>query len=634
MNMIGKWLLLISILLIVTAQVTWAASEQPVAAILDGHPLDPQVRVIERDGNAYINLPILSQYLNIITAWNIEAHDLFLKFGKLNIKLYANDATYYINGNRQQLSTAPFEASGQFWLPVQFLTKIGLVIKSQSQQQITLDWAQNYLLGVESTTYQNRPAFLLIGTKNLQIKDTVLTQPDRLVLNLPGVTTHFAMDEQIDTSPASRVKQISFDHSNPDGIKINFDLNQATGYQLIPMPDQPNRVILVFNYLLTDINVFSQDDEHKIIITCSASAEYQIKTVNANHLTLDLVGATLAGKTSLLSGDGVWSRSVQLRQLNQQMVRVELELFNSSTPCYVVHSPGNPNLLEIRPVQIIKQVNWVSANEGSLLHITSNGEIFALISQTKTTGSIEIILNDVHIAPGLILPDIKNSLVNGIFLTTINPESFRLTIPVNRFVNYKVEYSANRRSLTFRFKRSPLVGKIIVLDPGHGGEDSGAWGRQIREKDVNLEIAMRLKDRLEAAGAAVVLTRTDDYFVGLYERPYLANYLLADLFISIHTNNHPDLTVHGIEVFHYPGHQASQLLAKDILADIAQNTGLVGLGVKQDDFVVIRESQMPSILVEVGFLSNFQEENTIKTPQFKDNAAMGIYQGILDYYTP
>ena len=213
----------------------------------------------------------------------------------------------------------------------------------------------------------------------------------------------------------------------------------------------------------------------------------------------------------------------------------------------------------------------------------------------------------------------------------------RIDLDLNRWTGYDTQLSSDRRKLTINFKKSPLIGKTIIIDPGHGGVDSGACGRQgIREKDVNLEVAMHLKDDLENAGASVVMTRIDDSFIGLYERPFLANFLYADLFVSVHTNTHPDSSVNGIEVWYRQNRSESQTLAKDVLEQIIQTTGFKSLGIKShrvdDDFVVVREPQMPSILVEVGFLSNFQEESVITTPEFRQKAAAGIFQGVMNYF--
>jgi N-acetylmuramoyl-L-alanine amidase len=106
---------------------------------------------------------------------------------------------------------------------------------------------------------------------------------------------------------------------------------------------------------------------------------------------------------------------------------------------------------------------------------------------------------------------------------------------------------------------------------------------------------------------------------------------MADFFISIHTNSHTKVKAEGIEVFYYPNPPHARLLAKNILDALARETGLKKLTVKTNNFAVIRETQMPGVLLELGFISNPQEELTLRTDDFKNNAAQGIFKGIIDY---
>ena len=120
------------------------------------------------------------------------------------------------------------------------------------------------------------------------------------------------------------------------------------------------------------------------------------------------------------------------------------------------------------------------------------------------------------------------------------------------------------------------------------------------EKELNLEYHYALKDLLEEAGAKVVLTRFDDTFISLYERAFLAHFLMADFFISIHTNSHTKAQTEGIEVFYYPNHLHAGPLATRILDNMVRETGLKKLAVKTNNFAVIRETQIPGVLLEIG----------------------------------
>lgn len=186
-----------------------------------------------------------------------------------------------------------------------------------------------------------------------------------------------------------------------------------------------------------------------------------------------------------------------------------------------------------------------------------------------------------------------------------------------------------------RVARSPLAGKVILLDPGHGGIDAGAIGSKgVREKEINLDVALRLQKLLEEAGARVVMTRDDDFYIGLYERAAVANRVGAALAVSLHVNSHPDSRVHGFEIFHHPDCAVSRCLAENIFAEMTTGTGLRPISVKTNkDLVFTRETQMPAVLVEMGFLSNAQEEILLRQSDLRKKLALSLYQGILNYCT-
>ncbi|KUK40795.1 MAG: N-acetylmuramoyl-L-alanine amidase, partial [Clostridia bacterium 62_21] len=182
----------------------------------------------------------------------------------------------------------------------------------------------------------------------------------------------------------------------------------------------------------------------------------------------------------------------------------------------------------------------------------------------------------------------------------------------------------------------------IVLDPGHGGSDPGAIGRAgIREKDVNLAVALECARLLREQGFEVVLTRDADYDLDLYERTEIANGEEATVFVSIHSNSNPDPSKQGVSTYYYApaddpvlGPQAEQRrqLAECIQDALVAATGRPDLGLYQAKFAVLRTSAMPSVLVEIAFLSNPEEENLLGQEWFQKQAAKAIAQGIISYF--
>jgi N-acetylmuramoyl-L-alanine amidase len=629
-----SWLILmtglIAICLVLLAGAGARAEDGGLRVTLDGKALDPEISVrLGENGVRFINLPFLNQYLHINSDWDPDKGEIYLRFGKLTLLLFEDDPQYSVNGETRRLAAAPFEAENQLWVPLEFIEHLGLAVKSQDERSVALAWSASFLLGLERVQYQDRPAFMLLGTKPLTIKSFLLTGPDRLVVDLPGVQAHPAFDSAVAENPM--VKRVRFS-PNGDGLRVVFDLNRLSGYQIIQEPGS-NQATIVLNYLVEAIDFFQNGPERKVYIKSNYPARYQVSTFDhPSRLVVDLAGATLVGNNRPIPGDGRWIKAVRMSQFNSDTVRVVLDLV-TPTHCFVIRSRTHPNWLEIRTVQNITAVSWSEEKDGGRLTITGDGELVEAIRKLKDPQRLQVDLNFSRPAADLKLPAIQNEQVKGVKLIPLNATALRLEISLNYFVGYQPRFSADRRQLAISFRRSPVIGKTVVLDPGHGGVDSGASGRQgTREKDVVLEVGLRLRELLEDAGAHVVMTRSDDTFISLYERPFLANYLFSDLFISIHANSSPNFQAQGVEVYHYAGRSDSQHLAKSVLDNLVRGTQLNNLGVKFNDFIVIREAQMPGILIELGFLSNFQEETTLRSSEYKEKAAAAILAGIVDYY--
>jgi len=248
--------------------------------------------------------------------------------------------------------------------------------------------------------------------------------------------------------------------------------------------------------------------------------------------------------------------------------------------------------------------------------------------------------------------------------TIVVPSDFRLKI-----IGRLEEPLAARKKLgTIRRARE------IIIDAGHGGKDPGAIGRTgTHEKEIVLDISRRLKRILEKKGFKVHMTRGTDTFIPLPERTEIASRTKADLFVSIHANSHPSRSVSGVEVYAskylsygereedqrkknqeilfdhlkikrepLPEAIISDLLYTKKLADsdtVGKNVAEVvtryakarNLGLKHSRFFVLRNTLIPAVLVEVGFLSNPQEERLLNTRPYRQKIADSLARSILEY---
>ena len=179
--------------------------------------------------------------------------------------------------------------------------------------------------------------------------------------------------------------------------------------------------------------------------------------------------------------------------------------------------------------------------------------------------------------------------------------------------------------------RVPSGRVIVIVDPGHGGPDPGAIGiGGLREKDIVMSIAQQVASLLDQQGVQAVLTRTGDYDLDLEPRVSMAERMNADVFVSIHANaislSRPD--INGLETYYYSN---GQRLAQTIHNSILQGVDVGNRGVRNARFYVLRRTSMPSVLVEVGFVTGREDAAKLSSSAYQSQMAQAIARGILQY---
>ncbi|WP_156857531.1 N-acetylmuramoyl-L-alanine amidase CwlD [Oceanobacillus sp. AG] len=214
---------------------------------------------------------------------------------------------------------------------------------------------------------------------------------------------------------------------------------------------------------------------------------------------------------------------------------------------------------------------------------------------------------------------------------------------------YLIQMPIEETDTTWASWSLPLSGKVIVLDPGHGGPDGGAVGKDDTvEKDIALMVTKQLQRYLQQAGALVYLTREADEDLahedtkGLSRRKSedIRNRLQfiegkqPDLFLTIHLNALPSERWRGAQTFYYPSFEENAHLARMIQAEIRgnlENTDREALEI--DGIYLLKHAEAPGALVEIGFLSNVEERELLKQKDYQEQMAASIYRGLLRYIT-
>ena len=361
---------------------------------------------------------------------------------------------------------------------------------------------------------------------------------------------------------------------------------------------------------IKNVRVHADKEKVRIVVDADGEVDYKSMTLaSPGRVVVDLSGARLS--PSVAKSREIESRfatKVRLGQFNPTTVRivVETEMYKSSSNYDVFSLEGGSV-----PYRVVMDFGNLSGSVGSA---SSAGG-------TSSGGS------------------------NIDFERGVNPSGEMETAAESDDASSAGAASVPARPRSQSSAAPGIDGKRIVLDPGHGGSDTGAIGPTgVTEKSIALRIAKRLKVLLEAEGAEVILTRTEDTEVSpkkaqatdveeLQARCDIANQNAADIFLSIHLDAFSGPEAHGTTGYYYEmGSADSRRLADCIKRGVLRRLGTFDRGTKPCAFYVCRHTDMPATLLETAFVSNPREEQMMNSEEGVENAAQGIAAGIAEYF--
>ncbi|MEH1928294.1 N-acetylmuramoyl-L-alanine amidase [Nostoc sp.] len=497
--------------------------------------------------------------------------------------------------------------------------------------------------------------------------------------NVPAKNTEGQQGEVIARETSPRTSTPTFSPRNIYNVVRTGSLNPPNNRMLVA------RVTQIENLRVTGDGFF--------ITTSGGNPQIQVNRSNDQKaINFDITGATLS--PNLEQRDLVISRygvsRIQFTQLqtSPSIVRLTLQVDENSPNWRATTSssgfvvlPNNgvaqlPGGNSVRPIQpannstaSIQSVELT--NNGTQLLIRADQTLSATGGWDTTSGLFRITINNAKLAPKVIGPAFSaNSPILRVRLQPAESNSVVVLVQPAAGVQIGELNQIGDQLLALQLQRSSSItppialpplpsvnsgqfpnpidnprtisqprthsavpkGKlVVVIDPGHGGKDSGAPGLGgLLEKDVILPIGKRVAAILEQNGVQAVLTRDADFFVELQGRVEIAKRVNATLFVSIHANsvdNRPD--VNGLEVYYYDsGYALAEVVRNTILQDIGT---IKNRGTRKARFYVLRKNSIPSILVETGYMTGYEDNPRLGTPQYQNRMAEAIARGILKY---
>ena len=494
----------------------------------------------------------------------------------LKLKNNGYSDTYFQNTYRDEHAS-----SSDFY---EYLTVTTPVTKKDAADDIVdqLQRAFNTTIPKLTTPEQSEKLQLRLNTK--YYIENVTAKPSAVLINGFGALT---IEKPLILTNPSR---IVFDLSNTlvaqNLRNKTFKLNDTDYFKIGQFSVNKARVVITTNAVEDYIPIFSSDNQSLLI------ANY--KTVKASTL---------------------YSNTNNLIAFSNQKIDAQTSAMTLSFNAPVVHGIDRTNT-----EAMIYLYNTNNYNE------TTFKNTFANTAFAKA--KVELI---PQIGLKVSVPIQQNSLIN----TYLGADGKTIKLQVKAPKAATTVATAKPATTTTvtthaATTKVPKGTRKVVIDAGHGGSDYGAIRNGINEKDITLDVAKRVEALLKKEGYAVKMTRTSDVYVSLQGRCDISNAYDPDIFVSIHVNSSVRPEITGIETHYY--HQESMSLAQTLHSSLASNINSKNRGLFKSKFYVINHTTAPSILMEIGFISNDGERAQLVSEKRKQDTARAIAEGVKNYF--
>jgi len=369
---------------------------------------------------------------------------------------------------------------------------------------------------------------------------------------------------------------------------------------------------------------------------------------NPPRLVLDIPNAVLDVNKQIIPISDSNFKQIRIAQLDEETVRVVVDLHQSRS--YGLSISDDGTTATIHGAGSIQKVGYWQGNARDSITIFTNN--LSKYKWERQNDKLIIDFENMNYSAKQSYSFTKTADIHKIVGTqhSWDPLTARMTFYIDNNLTFNLERNKNNLILLINKKTitktkpqqiketkpvqkssSPLNGKVIVVESGHGGIDVGAVGYGNHyEKWFNLDISHRIQKQLIDAGATVLMPLNTDTYMSLSSRTMYANRNNADFYLSVHLNSFVKSYANGIETYYFKYMDKDP--AKYIQQALVKHLNRYDKGIKQNRLFVLYHTKMPAVLIEPVFISNPTEYNLLLNPQFRDKIATAVVEGITNYY--
>jgi len=614
-----------------------AAAADPIGLVINGVDVDCDVPPLLIKGRTLVPVRVVSEYLGATVGWDPANQRVDVEMPGRKVVLTIGSAEASVDGKTVELDSPACVVDGRTMVPIRFVSEaLGAVVSWDGvTRTVTVESCR--IVNLEWTKGEGWSTLVVQATGPITCTAAVTGGPGdghpRIVLDVTPATLALPYEVLPINDPLVTRVRTGMLSTDPNVARLVVDLVEPVKYRL-RMSESRTTAHLDIAHKVSWVGYQSRPDGKALVIKTTGPVEYETATLERpDRLVVDIKDVRPAeGLPDTIEVSSPMIRRIRIGQfkVDPDVVRVVVDLRHQVG--YQV-SAGDSGI----EVYFTARVLGVELEEmPGRVRATVDADMPVVPRVMHLSDPHRLVVDVPHavLAMDPAVVEAPGSAVEKVVASQFqrDPDVVRVVFYVPHYVGHRVAEGASDEGVAVDILVSSVVGKTIVVDAGHGGSDPGAIGPGgTMEKNINLSIAGIVCKMLEEAGARVVMTRTTDVTVDLFRRPEIANRTGADAFVSIHSNAFRADSKCGMEVFHYFNHPRSAELA-ELIHEEMQALGLNDRGVKTERFVVLRETRMPSALIEAAFLSNPEEERLLNDPAFQQRVARAVFNGLVRFF--
>ncbi|QZY54061.1 N-acetylmuramoyl-L-alanine amidase [Crassaminicella profunda] len=603
--------------------------------------------------------------------WNQQNKEATIKTEEKTIVLKIDSAKATVNGKEYVLPNGVpakllgYQGKYRTMVPLRFVAEqLGMDVNwIQETTTATVDLPKQSITGIAVEKHKDIPRVTIKTTGDVEVSPIYLPGSkfggtDRLILDIPNANLNIndsdfmkegnEIKKKVYDMGVMTIRASLFEKSPREVTRIVIDLALPRGYD-VTFDKENNEIKVDFLNTVKNIKMEKRNNADAVIIHTDEIPAYNVIDLG-DRVVVDVINAKLKFNKNemLVSKNGI--KKIRIAEFkpddnydkDDKIVRVVLDLEKGQSFENVYVEDEGMDILVYVNSKPLQGFNYKKeAVNKSILNLsleerdTYNEEY----NDSKKELRLKIPKNQIGLTDTTL--NIDDSMIKSIDIDDADNKYYDITIKLKEGTSYTIKTEDSKKyNIQVEFKNTKIAnskysGKMVVIDAGHGGKDPGACDNGLQEKYLALDTAQRLNKLLEEAGFNTYMTRDDDTYVGLYKRAEIANGLHADVFVSVHYNWHPKKGITGVEVL-YNGndpYRDNKTFAKIVKNEMVKELKAVDRGVvHRPKLVVIRETKMPAILAEMGFMSNTTEASKAATENYRQKAAQSLFNGVTRYF--